>query len=214
MEDLSLGDENKKSFVEKVIQEMNFKNISFPVLANGVGENVNSIRSILYGQRKIDLDLAKRLCDYLHLDFYQMTKDDSQLNSNKYITFGQKLGHYLDVNSIRQDDIASEIGVSRVTISNIVNDKKNTTKDILVKICGKYNLDFYDMVKDDPKYSELFDNLNNRVSVMNLFRKVGINNPIDGYEDILTNLINENKDLFLPKEENISNLNILNLENN
>ncbi len=213
MKDSSLGDKTKKTFVEKIIQEMTFKNISFPVLADGVGENVNSIRAILYGNRKIDLDLAKRLCNYLQLDFYNMTKDDPILNSNKCITFGQKLAHYLDVNNLRQDDVANEIGVSRATISNIVHDKKSTNKDTLVNICGKYNLEFYDMVKDDPKYSEFSSNLNNKTSIMKLFNKVGINDPIPGYEDILTNLINENKELFLPKQnENFNN--ISNLEEN
>lgn len=206
MKDLSLGDETKNTFVKKVNQKLKTKNMTYIDLAEGVGENVNTIKTILYGYRKINLDLAKRLCNYLNLDFYEMTKDDPKLNSNKCLTFGQKLGHYLEVNSIRQDDIASEIGVSRVTISNIVNNKTNTNKDILVKICGKCNLDFYEMVKDDPKYSELSNNLSNRVSVMNLFKKVGINEPIDGYEEILTNLINANKELFLPKQdENLNN---------
>ncbi len=203
MKDLSLGDETRNTFVKKINEELKVRKISLFDLAKGVGENLNTIKTILYGYRKLNLDLAKRLCNYLNLDFYEMTKDDPVFNSNKCITFGQKLGHYLDVNNLRQDDIANEIGVSRVTISNIVNDKTNTNKDILVKICGKYNLDFYDMVKDDPKYSLISDSLNNKISVMNLFQKVGINEPIAGYEDILTNLINENKELFLPKQDGI-----------
>lgn len=108
---MSLGDETKKTFVEKVIQEMSFRNISFVTLADGVGENVSSIKQALYGRRKIKPDLAKKLCDYLHLDFYSMTKDDSKLNLKSY-TFGQKFGNYLDVNSLTQNDVAKAVGVT------------------------------------------------------------------------------------------------------
>lgn len=200
MKDLSLGDDKQMTFVEKIIQEMNLRKISFPSLANAVGENENSIKQILYGRRKLKPDLANKLCDFFNLDFYEMTKNEPQLNSN-YTTFGQKFSHFLDVNSLSQNDVAKEIGVSRSTISNIINDKLDTKKDTLIAICGKYNLEFYDMVKDDPKYSEFSDNLNNKTSIMKLFRKVGIFNPVDGYENILANLINQNKDLFLPKHE-------------
>lgn len=201
MKNLSLGDTDKKTFAEKTIQELNLRKMSFVTLADGVGENVSTIKQCLYGNRKIKTVTAKKICNFLHLDFNEMIKDDaylSSLNSVEYTTFGEKFGHFIEANNLNYSDVAENIGVSRTTIFNIIKDKNETRKDTLVKLCGTYNLDFYEMIKDDPKYSDFANNFEGNTNLSSLFRKVGINSFMPEYENILINLINDNKNLFLP----------------
>ena len=80
MRKLSFGDSNK-TFAEKVICILRERKITFPFLAEPVGENVNTVKNSLYGRRHIREDLARKICKFLDVDYYEMIKDDEYLNS-------------------------------------------------------------------------------------------------------------------------------------
>ena len=215
MKDLSFGDTHR-TFAEKVIDILKAENIKFTTLAKEVGENVSTIKNCLYGRRRIKKDIAEKICDYLKVDYYEMTKDDDYLNTlnpKKSLSFGQKLSNLLTSKGILQSDLAEILGVSESTISNIVNDKYDIKKDTLVKICNTLNVDMYEMLKDDPKYSYLKEEFKNKVSILSIFRSVGINNPKENYETILMDLINDNKQLFIDSDNQKDNSNNIKADN-
>lgn len=204
MKDVSLGDnKERKNFCEKVIDIMQLSKMTYKSLAEGVGENVNTLKQTLYGRRRIKKDLATKICDYLGLNYLDMTKDDPFLSSyysSDSNSFGAKLGKELSSRGITHYEFADTIGISNGTLSRIVNNKTDIKKDTLVKICSSLNLNIYDMIKDDPKYDEYSDLYSS--SVIGLFKKVGIDEPVAGYENILLDLINNNKSLFLSNSQN------------
>ena len=209
MRNSSFGD-SKKTFAEKTISILKKRNISFVALAKEVGENVNTVKNSLYGRRHIREDLARKICKFLDVDYYEMIKDDEYLNSlnpNVPLSFGKKLENILISKNIYKSDFADSLGLSNATITNIIQDKTDIKKDTLINICNLLNVDIYEMIKDDPKYISIKDNLNNKISISTVFQRVGITKPVSGYEDILTDLINKNRDLFTENKSDEKNLN-------
>ena len=206
----SFGDveENKKTFAEKVLCILQERNIKYTVLAREVGENVSTIKQIFYGRRKPKSELAHKICDYLKIDYFSYIKDDpylSPLNDNS-LSFGNKLSRILSSKNITQAEFAESIGISTATLSLIINDKQSFTSDVLFKICDELKLNVYDLIKDDPRYMNFASNFVNQTTIESLFRKVGIENPTKKDEEILVNLINDNKTLFSSNKE-INNTN-------
>lgn len=196
-------DKNKKTFAEKVLVILQERNIKYTVLAREVGENVSTIKQIFYGRRKPKREVAHKICDYLKIDYFSSIKDDPYLSplNEEAMTFGSKLSRILSSKNITQAEFAESIGISTATLSLIINDKQSFTTDVLFKICDELNLNVYDLIKDDPRYMDFANNFVNQTTIGSLFRKVGLQNPTKEDEEILVNLINDNKTLFSSNKE-------------
>lgn len=90
-------------------------------------------------------------------------------------------------------------------MSNIIHNKTDIKKDKLIQICSLLNLNLYDLIKNDPKFKYYIPDGICDTLVISLFKKVGIDDPREGSENILMNLINENKELFLSDSQNKTN---------
>lgn len=198
MEKLSFGDENKKNFAEIIIAELRKRKITQQDIANEIGESYGNLKHYLYGQRPIKESVAIKLCNYLNLDYMEAIKNDpylSSLNSFVPITFGEKIKNILRTKNISFEEFAEEIGISKGTLSYIINDNKVVKIETICKMCAYLNTNIYNMIKDDPKYALIKDQFNS--SILSLLNEIGITNPIPNYEEVLKKLIKANKYLFM-----------------
>lgn len=201
MEDLSFGDENKKTFAEIIIAELKKRKITQQDIANAIGEDYNSLKQCLYCKRPIKESVAIKLCNYLSLDYNEVIKNDPHLNiwqNSNAITFGQKLGKLLRTRNIDHKDFAEAVGISSATLSYIINNNRTLKLNTVCTICSYLNVSIYNMIKDDPKYKLISDSFN--TSIISLLKEAGIENPIPDYESALLNLIKANKYIFEAKD--------------
>ena len=201
MEKLSFGDEKKKTFAEIIIAELRERELTQQDIANQIGENYNNLKSYLYGHRPIKESVAKKLCNYLNLDYEEAIKNDPYLNPLNYyepISFGQKLKALLRNKNIGFDEFAEGVGISTGTLSYIINGNKIIKLETICKICSYLNTNIYDMIKDDPQYILIKNQFN--TSTIHLLNEAGIVNPISNYEEVLIKLIKANKYLFMAND--------------
>lgn len=197
MENLSFGDYKKMNFAEIIIAELRKRKITQQEVANEIGENYNTLKQWLYGKRTINETVAKKLCDYLDLDYKEVTKNDPYLNAleiSEISTFGEKLRKILKAKNIGHSEFAEAINISPGNLSYIINDKRTIKLKTLCEICGYLNVNIYNMIKDDPKYATFSNQF--ATPILSLFEEAGITNLIPNYKDVLLSLIKDNKKIF------------------
>lgn len=86
-----------------------------------------------------------------------MNEKDKKLENEQKIVFSQKLNYYMNLNHKQQDDIVTDLGINKSTISTWCRGIKMPRVNAIKQLADYFGIEISDLLEDKPSESSIRD---------------------------------------------------------